>query len=189
SYLTARRAWSAQLSGSTLGPIDLSAWGPFLERMERRPLLMHLLGAFFDGPDDQAMPTPARLGARLVEQQPAPALSGLPAGLLACLPSAAPHNLRRWALTGLSRAARSPWTQRQHAAAQPRQHLLDVMLDPQNHLPAVPQRDYWRGGFSPYWCNEAGLAPHLMALVDLVCGSPWVSCPDEDHYRLGPPVV
>lgn len=188
SYLTDLSVWSAELAGTTAVPPDLTAWASFIQRMERRPLLMHLLGAFFDGlPDEE--PTAARLIARLVEQQLTYALNQLTPAQLAGLPSHAPHNLRRLALTCLARAARLAWSLQQHTAPLPRQYLQDVIQDPEHHLPALPQSDYWRpNGFSPYWNNEAGLGPYLPGLVDLVCGSPWVSCPDEEFYLVGPEV-
>jgi hypothetical protein len=185
-YLTDLRAWHEALGTAAATPIELPAWRSFVERMERRPLLMHLLGSYCNslaGPP----PTAGRLVARLVEEQIASAVGHLPEGLLDRLPSnPQKHNLRSWMLTGLVRASRLGWSQGQPSALSPGQHLYDVLQDPHTHLPAWPASNYWHGSYSPYWHNEPGLDQYLMALVDLIHGSPWVSRPDDHTYRVGP---
>jgi hypothetical protein len=187
-YLTDLRAWASELSATSPSPLDPQLWGPFVERLERRPLLMHLLGSFFHGPAGPPA-TAGQLVARLVQEQLDLSLTRLPPGLIDRLPAhAQTHNLRRWVLTGLARASRLGWSRGQPSAPLPGQHLYDVLQDPLTHLPARPHSGYWHGDFSPYWDNEPGLAPFLAAVVDLLFTSPWVSRPDAEHYRVGPPV-
>src|SRR5262249_7663884 len=121
AYLRALCRWEASLAGASMPSDDLiatrlAAWSALIARTQRRPLMLHLLGAFFrDTPTDGV--TAARLLARLVEEQLAHALSRVPAE----------SRSRRWMLAGLCRAARLPWADGRPDDAVESRRLLDAL--------------------------------------------------------------